>query len=161
MGNRFQPTRIEVLGEVWKGVRSKFNKENLPKTSRGLKDFSVAFGTLGAHMMAMPYAIPSYLRSFRGSKSDGNLEMNPVEDVGAIAGIVTGLVADFGQIGCYIFLIDEGHPEALLIPAVTNVVSGMYEIGRSLYRNAKQRVLEGHNVEGLEATLQTTEPSQE
>jgi hypothetical protein len=42
-----------------------------------------------------------------------------------------------------------------LIPVATSVVSGIYEIGRKIYSNAKGRVLEKHKPESLEATFET------
>lgn len=61
----------------------------------------------------------------------------------------------FAQVMGYSYAVEHDHPEALLIPIVTNVASGVYEAGRSVYDNARQRVLKKHKLGGLEATVQT------
>ncbi len=155
MEEKYRPTKGEVWGEVWNGIKSKFTKEKFSRTGKALKDFSEEWyeGTKG--MVILPYVVPSVRRSVREYKRDVKFPLWTVKDTGVAAGFVTGFVADMGQIIGYGYVVSKGHPEVLLIPVVTNVASGVYETGRSLYRDAKQKVLDRHDAEGLEAILQT------
>jgi hypothetical protein len=161
MADEYQPTKREVLSEIWNGVRSKFTRENTSNVGKSLKDFVGMYAVGTAFMVGMPYAIPTYARGFKNHEnSDYDLEMN-AQIVGEIGGIVTGVVADIGQVVGYGYAVKEDHPEFLLIPVATNIASGVYEIGRKMYNNARQRVLDKHKSESLEATLETAEPAQE
>ena len=78
----------------------------------------------------MPYVIPSIASSFV-IKND--LKEEPGNE---LPGSVLGLFSLAAQAYGYYYLYKKGHPEILLLPVATNVVSGIYEWARS----AKRRV---------------------
>jgi len=170
MTDEYQSTRKEVLSEILNGVRSgvrsKFTKENASKVGKSLKDFGAyAVGT-GGRMLAFLYIAPTVVRIIRDPKpdkpdSDSSPYYSSAEIIGGYTGTIGGIVADFGQVVGYTYAATEDHPEFLLIPVATNVASGVYEIGRKIYSDAKERFLEKHKPEGLEATVETAKPAQE
>jgi len=160
MTDEYQPTRKEVLSETWNGVRSKFTRENASKFGKSLKAFSEYTLGIGSLMLAIPYIVPTAVRNFR-NVDENTSKTTLAEDIGGYTGTACGILADIGQLGGYYYVAKEGYPEFLLIPVATNLASGIYEIGRKMYNDAKQRVLEKHKPEGLEATLETTELIQE
>jgi hypothetical protein len=153
MAEEYQPTRIEILSEIWNGVR---------RCGKSLKDFGKYARKQGELMLTIPYIIPTAVRNIRNAKSDGDLsKYSLAKNIGGITGVIGGLVADIGQVVGYGYAVKEDHPEFLLIPVATNVASGVYEIGRKMYANARERVLEKHKPKGLEATLETAQSTQE
>ena len=43
-------------------------------------------------------------------------------------GIFSGIAIDVAQVMGYAYVAENDHPELLLVPVVTNVLSGIYEI---------------------------------
>ena len=160
MTKEYEPTKKEVLSEMWNGIRNKFTKENVSKVGKSLKDFGACAGGIAGVMLAIPYIIPTTVRDFRNSNGDtgGN---SLAQNIGGYTGVFSGLVADIGQVLGYSYAVKENHPEFLLIPIATNAASGAYEIGRKMYFNAKKRVLENYNSKDLEATLKAEEQVKE
>ncbi|MDP4039696.1 MAG: hypothetical protein Q8P57_03900, partial [Candidatus Pacearchaeota archaeon] len=107
-----------------------------------------------------PYILPTTIRLFKyeetssSEESSEEIKLDATHHVGFSAGFFAGIGLDIAQVMGYSYAVEQDHPEALLIPVVTNVASGVYEVGRSMYKNARQRILEKHKTEGLEATLQ-------
>jgi len=156
MEEEYQPTKKEVLGEMWDGVRSSFTKEKASKVGKPFKEFGNAGLEVGWTLLTMPYVIPSFVRGCKDDAVKPSYEFDSnAEMVGAYTGCIGGLVADVGQIVGYAYAVKHDHPEILLIPVATNVASGLYEIGRKMYGNAKQRVLEKHKTGTLEETIET------
>jgi len=52
-----------------------------------------------------------------------------------------GYAGVVSQIGIYATLIEKGIP-AYLIPITSNVLSGIYELGRYVYKKAEQKVID-------------------
>ena len=57
----------------------------------------------------------------------------------------------------YYYAVKKGYPELLPIPIVTNVASGVYEITRTMYKRAKQRLLEENLSKNLESKVGSEE----
>ena len=148
-------------------VRKSF-KEAPYKVGRSLIISGKSFGFTALLTARLSHTLPTFIRygCDANVKSDTNEtpptqrkkslgEFSRYEVISVVSGICSGLVVGVGgQLSGYVYALEKGYPEVLLIPVATNVASGAYEIGRKMYNNARQRVLEKHKTEGLEATIQ-------
>ncbi len=151
MTKKYEPSNGEIYKEMWSELRNVFSRENISTAGRSLKGFGgLACGTGGA-MLLLPYIVPTALRCLR--EADGDLSgYSSAEKVGGWVGTLGGLAADIGQISGYVYLATHDHPEVLAIPAATNFLSGVYELGRAAYGNARDRVIERHATDYLESS---------
>jgi hypothetical protein len=152
----YKPTGKEVFGEMVNGIRQYFSDDNFKNIGSKLKQTGENFLVAAGAVSICPYILPTTIRRIKDSKSSSNedIQFDATDHIGYSTGFLSGMALDFAQIIGYSYAMEHNHPEALLIPVVTNVASGVYEVGRSMYKNARQRVLEKHKTEGLEATLQ-------
>ncbi len=147
MVENYNPTRKEVLREAFSGV-------NLKNTRSKLKQVGGDFIAMASISSLCPYIIPTTVRLHRDIESLGEkVEIDVADYIGLSAGLIAGVGSYIVQVGGYLYAVEHDHPEALLIPVATNVVSGVYEVGRKIYNNARQKILDKHNAEGLESTL--------
>lgn len=58
---------------------------------------------------------------------------------GLLTGLALGSCLDIAQAGIYGYLAYNGHPDALMIPVVTNVLSGAIEIGKNLFKRRERK----------------------
>jgi len=156
MTKEYQPTRKEVFGEMVNEVKQYFSEDNLKNIGTKLKQIGETSLGMAEFTSLFPYVLPTTIRALKDAKTSlsGKTEFNPTYNVGFPAGFVGGIGLNIVQVMGYSYAVKQDNPEALLIPVVTNVASGVYEFGRSMYKNVRQRVLEKHKTEGLEATLQ-------
>jgi len=79
---------------------------------------------------SIPYAIPTAIRKLKNKEYNvGFLEKG--EKTKYLLGAGTGSLIDLIKMVGYPFLVfNYDFPEALLLPATTNVISGVYELGR-------------------------------
>ena len=68
MTKEYEPTKKEVLSEMWNRIRNKFTKENASKVGKSLKNFGAYAGGKAGVMLAIPYIIPTTVRDFRNSR---------------------------------------------------------------------------------------------
>jgi hypothetical protein len=155
----YKPTKKEVFNEILNEFKSKSIAKSKSITNRAskagksLKDFGKVYVVGTALMAGMPYAIPTYARSFKEAKENPSYFETNAEDTGANCGFITGTMVDIGQFLGYVYAVSEDHPEALLIPLATNVLSGAYEIGRNIYKNTEKKLIEKHNIKNLESEV--------
>lgn len=153
--NEYVPTRAEVLGEL-----SKDALESGKRAATWSKNFALNAGLGFGVLASMPYAIPSYARGFANvTKTSGPSLNKPGENAGIGTGVITGFFSVLGQVGAYSYLAFHDHPEALLIPLGTNILSLASEGTRLIVKgvrnkanNARQRLIErnqGKNIETL------------
>ena len=159
MTEKYQPTKGEVLGEIVGGVGRKLTRENFSKVGKSVKEFSEFYIVGNMFMAITPYIMPYLVRRLKEHKQ-GSEDLSMAGFLGGTIGLVTGGMLTIGQIQIYQFAMTQDHSEVLLIPVATNAVSGVYEIGRKMYKNAKQRLIDKRQSDGLEATLQSTESTQ-
>lgn len=94
-----------------------------------------------AALNLLPYVLPTAKKFF---KSKALISSEIAEyGMGAIAGIALGAA----QIAGYSYMVEKGNSEILLIPIATNIASGIYEAGRGIYNNAKQKLLKRNLLE--------------
>ncbi|MDO8508574.1 MAG: hypothetical protein Q7S27_02720 [Nanoarchaeota archaeon] len=102
--------------------------------------------TNGACFAVLPYLLPTAIRQSnepnRGIKFgdlEGELSDSAIKSaqLGFYAGWVVGGTANVLQAYIYSYLAFNEHPEALLIPVATNVLSGIYEIGRKMFSRTR------------------------
>ena len=156
MTEEYQPTKKEVFGEMVKEIRQHFRGDNVKNIGSKLKQTGENFLVAAGLVSICPYILPTIIRGVKDSKSSSyeNTQFDATHHVGYSIGLLSGLALDVAQVMGYSYAVEHDHPEALLIPVATNVTSGVYKIGRSIYNNARKKVLEKHKTEGLEAKLQ-------
>ena len=124
MGENYKHSRKEVLNEVFNGIKDVPLKDNL-------KGFGKNFFECNAAI----YSFPTMVR-----KEDFGTDLD--KNQGSVLGTIFGCVGVGAQAYFYGNTAFSGtpEPEVLLIPAATNLISGMYELGRNIYRNAESRL---------------------
>ncbi len=142
MTSDYNPTRREVLEEMARGV---FNRDNLKDIGVKLKQTGEGFISMNVFLNICPYILPTTIQGVREVSQTEN-KNSRAENVGLSIGLVTGLALDAAQVIGYKYAIQHDHSEALLIPVITNVASGVYEVGRKMYTKAKQRLLDRNNL---------------
>ena len=154
MTKEYNPTRKEILREVVNGV-------SLKNTGSKLKQAGGDFIAAASIFSLCPYIFPTTIRVRNDIKSSGEkVKLDVTDHIGFGAGIIAAIGSYVAQAGGYLYAVKHDHPEALLIPVVTNVVSGAYEIGRKAYNNTRQKLISKHN-KNLESVLETTESTRE
>ncbi len=74
--------------------------------------------------ITFPYAIPSYRSAF-GAINDR--EVTSSERIKIRTGFILGCLINITQIKGYFHLARNGHPEILLLPTTTNIISYFFE----------------------------------
>lgn len=167
MPEEYKPTKKEIAKEMASGARDFLRpsrimertpersqvRDTLARTGRDIGEFSSYFFQIAGLIMVAPYIIPTAVRSLWEIIDEPVGDYSVAQNMGGNVGAWTGIVLDVGQVGGYVYAAREGHPEALLIPVATNTASGVYELGRMGWNNARQRLLDRHGSGGLEAAV--------
>ncbi|HLC56342.1 MAG TPA: hypothetical protein VJJ23_03855 [Candidatus Nanoarchaeia archaeon] len=134
----YAPTKSEVVKEIGNGFVSyikdwKFKDSNLKYAIE-----SLLFVTI------FPYILPTTIRSLNKplTAEEKNRTYTKTEDVLTGLAIVAGIGGIVIQVVGYYQLARHDKEEFLLIPVTTNVISGIYEIGRHQVDNAKRRLID-------------------
>ncbi|MDD5133517.1 MAG: hypothetical protein PHD81_04785 [Candidatus Nanoarchaeia archaeon] len=150
MVETYKLTKKEVLKEVCNNTENEF-----VEVYKSLKVLSKNFLGAAAIVHVIPYIIPRAIIG-RSNKKKKLEDYGTLEDSATILGATIGFLSLPIQLDLYSW-VGNDYPEFLLLPIVTNVISGAYEIGRFVYNNAEKRVVEKHITESLEAKVQPTE----
>jgi hypothetical protein len=148
MADEYKPTRREVLEEMMRG-------DCVSKATKPLRDFTRGFVKGYGLLATLPYFIPTFVRCNKKGNNNilANLDAPGTENVGGTIGAILGGISTFCQaIYATGLAFGEfgGHREYLLIPLATNALSGVYEIGRNSYLNAKAQVIKKYKEEPKE-----------
>jgi len=141
-----QPTKKDTLTEIVRNIKKGFNKENFKKVGKEIKDFGCTFAETAGVLLSFPYTIPTQVRIFKEFQSS-NPDFSLGANIGGWSGVVTGIAGYVGQAFGYHYLATHDHPEALLIPIATNVISAGWELGRKSYRTAKENLIKRNKIE--------------
>ena len=120
--------------ELWRRISKKENVKEFRDMAIGN---TVLFAT-------SPYYISTTIRVLREAE-DGQTKFTRAQDCGGYLGCCMGIAAIVGQSIGYNYLTAHDHPGVLAIPVATNAISGIYELGRKAYMNAKHRSAEKHS----------------
>ncbi len=146
MTEKYEPSSREVRAEIWRGLKDSCREK--VKKGEPLKEFAGFFGGIGMLMVISPYAVPTAVRVVKDTGLDDGIDdYSLAQNMGGYAGALGGFLADAGQVAGYIYCYNHGCPEIIALPVTTNVVSGIYELGRIAYKNARQRAIERHAIE--------------
>lgn len=146
MTKNYEPTKREIRTEILRDLRGLLSKENLSRTGKSLKKFGAFAGGVCGAIIVIPYCIPTAIRGLRETESQTG-QLTLAENVAGWTGAIPGAAIDVVQ-GCgYHYLATHNHPEVLAVPVATNVVSGLYEVSRAVYKNARQKLIGRHNRE--------------
>ena len=158
MENKYKPNAREVLTELYRFAK----EEELPRIEKSTKEFLKYLMGTAAVLTLSPYAIPTVRRlAMEGQPCTDNTPINnPIpdnntsvtipdnvvsnthaENWGIGLGLISGIAIDTGQVLGVYYAAQHGHYEVLFIPVATNVASGLYELGRKVYKKAEQRVV--------------------
>lgn len=143
MREEYQPSTREICAEIWsRGEDS--HKRNLQIAGSALKEFCFSSTKICAITALGLYTIPTVGRKIREEIAIKDEIDSLPKHYGELTGGAIGTVAGVVQLFGYCHLATGDHPELLSIPVATNIISGIYELGRTSYRNARQRLLEKH-----------------
>jgi len=136
------PSRREVYKEIFSRT-----KDKLLNFGESVKEAGISTVAATSLIALMPYRIPTIVRDFREYDASGRLENGiwkkaSSEKIGASLGIVLGLSSWALQAAGYQYLCNHGHSEALALPLATNVISGVYELGRRHYKKVRNQLIE-------------------
>ena len=143
---KYQPTQKEILNEMGYqlGENLKKFKEKSLVTIKNTKDFFSGYLTGVVDTIALTHVGNSVLEKvFTGLFEEKNTSVEETSESnirGASIGAITSLIAQ-GYI--YYKLVDDGHPETLLIPVATNIASGLYE----WQKRSKLKIIERKSLE--------------
>lgn len=112
-----------------------------------LKELAMTVGECVFGLSVFPYILPTSTRLIWAEKhpSEEPFFKSSADKSGYYFGCTLGIVSDFAQGGAYYYFLKNSHPEILLIPLTTNVLSGTYELGRLLLKNAEKRLTDRKN----------------
>ena len=163
---QYKPSTKTVLSRI---VSDTFSSRTVQKLTRGslmtvrslgyFIGYTVSVTGMAVAVTTVPYLIPTAVRKSsnldtKETTTDDNVKKklkwwepkNNFEDGFALTGCIIGGVAGLfcgvgGQIEAYIALYDAGHPEALFLPVATNLCSGIYEVGRAVYKKTEKKII--------------------
>lgn len=135
--SKYKPSTKEVLKEIGKDIGNGFKKVG--------KGIGYGVGTF-VYASAVPYFIPTQYRKIKddedsifGTKDTSICsKLSDTEFIGVLMGSSTGLIGTVVQTIFYGAAAYQGYPEFLVIPATTNLCSGLYE----KYRNTEKKLME-------------------
>ena len=114
-------------------------KETAKDISSYLKpvfDFIKGAGEGFFEVSIAPYIFPTLIRQTFSE------ECSKAEENGAWGGCTLGVVGWIFQSALYYQACKAGHPEALLIPVVTNIASALYEKGKKVKKRLEDEITE-------------------
>lgn len=164
MAERYEPSSREVLAEISDLVTDFVSRrsdslrgnllcagESLKYAGESLKELGVLGALAGGaavRSLLYPYVLPTIVRKLISDDRKARqarcypASLDPDENIATSIRIIGGMTLNFGQLLGYSYLATHDHPEALAIPVATNVLSGMYEFGKSTYEHARDRVVD-------------------
>lgn len=148
INKKYEPTKQEVFREM-----AKIAAEGTMYFLGGLLISSVLFGTI-------PYYLPTSTRKMNEPSVPASTVSSPNPkslDVSIAIGSVVALGSWVGQIAGYKYLYDNGYGKLCFLPLVTNVASGLYEIGRHMYNVTREELIKRYEAEtsGLETKIES------
>lgn len=158
MTENYNPTRKEVFHEMYNNLKTKFSKENISKMEEPVSNFMKMYAKSAAITIFMPHVIPTFYRLIDDSINVLSYDKIDVKKVGTLCGLLTGSLVAMGQLIGYGYVVEKDHPEILLFPLATNVISGAYEIGKKIYNKTKEKMIQ-NNPEGIEKIIVEEEKS--
>ena len=106
---------------------------------------------------SLSYAIPSLARWINDVDiKNEKYNLTRSQELGCQIGFFAGVASFSSQAIVYGYLACNDHPEVLLVPLITNLVSGSIEFGRRKYQKAKERLIEKRS-KGLDDFVQRPE----
>jgi hypothetical protein len=97
---------------------------------------------------AAPYMIPSIVRCCREESPSSEEKMSFSDKLAIGAVYINTLGLAYGHIAAYVEACENGY-EVLAIPAITNIASGIYEMGKK----AKKDLIKEHWDRNLESKI--------
>lgn len=95
---------------------------------RNIQDFSLSIGASIFTLLSAPYMIPTSIRSLKEKNTDNlTYEVNRYTQGGFMYGSSLGVLLTGYEIAYYLEEINKGNLEIMVIPLMTNLVSGLYE----------------------------------
>ena len=154
MTQEYKPKKKDVLEEMVKGGIK--GLKTIFKTLPDKETIGYFTATVGV-INLIPYSIPSTIRILNSSEDIDTIIGKKLTDCFTKAiyedkdtvvslGFLAGGFGLIGQISAYITAIENGYPEVLLIPVISNAFSGINEIVRK-YKNIKEDLIWRHQVE--------------
>ena len=110
-------------------------KSALP-SGHDLRTFGEYLGLASIEGVICLHILPTGFRWASENSSQGQVPIysDPPARLGLYSGSVVGSLV---TAAAYSQLLEHGHPEALLVPVITNAASALYESGRFLYRHIR------------------------
>lgn len=137
----YKPAKKEIYDELISGFKN--------KSIEYFKAFvSPAISAGAVSAVASMHAIPSYFRWLRARVENDAEQPGVGSFISTCTGMLTGItISTIGSELIYISVLKSDYPEIALLPIATNVLSGLYELGRGSYKNAEKRLIKKRKAE--------------
>lgn len=142
---KYQPTRNEIIKSMIKDIENPLKEFGKSIYEIGKEAFSfVKYLVESAlYVNTIPYHLPTFGRKI------ANMKKGPIgsdsEQLGFSIGFLGGIIGGtIGQFALYDSLSDKTNFPLWAIPVTTNVISGIYEIGKEInkkYKNTKEKLI--------------------
>ena len=126
MESKYEPTNDEIVSAM------------VYRTINSVKEFTPPFVKAAAKTIIAPYIGITTYKHLKKEFNSPNEDMPKAKEMGKGFGVVAGILADFGQMFFYFHAIESGNPELLLIPAGTNTLDGIVQIGKYYVDNTRE-----------------------
>lgn len=148
----YLPTRKEVWNEIWNRVKNKVKIKDYPRKREVLNEFGKGFYESAKNIALFPYRVPTALRGLGKILTNQDYNPSPAKSVGIMLGASTGLISLIGQLAGWAvwemsLTNNSDDLKYLFIPIATNIISGVYEIGKSKYDSVARTLYERNTVQ--------------
>ena len=131
-----KPTKKDVLSYMAQNFRKNISDK------KNIEEFVGMAVGVGSFIIKGTYALPSAARiigDYKKEKEESKAvsELSAAENLGGLTGVIGGFALHAAQSYIYIAHLDS---KWMFLPVATNVVSGLYEIGKYLYERAEKEI---------------------
>jgi hypothetical protein len=125
-------------------AKQKVNPTNVKRFLKGGLEFGLNLVGTFVAIAVVPYVLPSVIKSCKKDQTPIKTKFTLTENICLSTGILTGLASWGGQAALYNYACENNSSEALLIPLITNLASGAYEILKPHYERTKNKLIRAY-----------------
>ena len=135
-----EPTKGEVFYELADSA-----VDYVDSKIKSVAEFSASAARCVSALFVIPYILPTSVRQIKEYKDEPLQTLSASQNARIGVGFGLGVVTYLGEFIGYAYAATDDHPELLAIPVATNILSGVYEVGRMQYNKARERLVRKRN----------------